>query len=296
MANLLKIQKRKYFGTDGIRGSISRETNPEFILKLGWAAGKVFGEEGIKAVVIGKDTRISGYMLETALQSGIIAAGMDVRLVGPMPTPAVSYLASSFKNQAGVVISASHNSYEDNGIKFFGDDGKKISDKLEERIEKKLSEEIVVVSAKKLGKAARISDASGRYIEFCKSCLQRNINFNQLKIVLDVANGAAYDVAPKVFKELGAEIIVLSNQPDGTNINKNCGSTDIKLLQKEVIKNKADFGIAFDGDGDRLIFVDENAIELNGDDILYVLARDKFENQITLGSKGIVGTIMTIKD
>ena len=295
MANLLKIQKRKYFGTDGIRGSISRETNPEFILKLGWAAGKVFEEEGIKAVVIGKDTRISGYMLETALQSGIIAAGMDVRLVGPMPTPAVSYLASSFKNQAGVVISASHNSYEDNGIKFFGDDGKKISDELEERIEKKLSEEIVVVSAKKLGKAERISDASGRYIEFCKSCLQRNINFNQLKIVLDVANGATYDVAPKVFKELGAETIVLSNQPDGTNINKNCGSTDIKLLQKEVIKNKADFGIAFDGDGDRLIFVDENAIELNGDDILYVLARDKFENQITLGSKGIVGTIMTNK-
>ena len=295
MANLLKIQKRKYFGTDGIRGSISRETNPEFILKLGWAAGKVFEEEGIKAVVIGKDTRISGYMLETALQSGIIAAGMDVRLVGPMPTPAVSYLASSFKNQAGVVISASHNSYEDNGIKFFGDDGKKISDELEERIEKKLSEEIVVVSAKKLGKAARISDASGRYIEFCKSCLKRNINFNKLKIVLDVANGATYDVAPKVFKELGAEIIVLSNQPDGTNINKNCGSTDIKLLQKEVIKNKADFGIAFDGDGDRLIFVDENAIELNGDDILYVLARDKFENQITLGSKGIVGTIMTNK-
>ena len=295
MANLLNIQKRKYFGTDGIRGSISRETNPEFILKLGWAAGKVFEEEGIKAIVIGKDTRISGYMLETALQSGIIAAGMDVRLVGPMPTPAVSYLASSFKNQAGVVISASHNSYEDNGIKFFGDDGKKISDELEERIEKKLSEEIVVVSAKKLGKAARISDASGRYIEFCKSCLKRNINFNKLKIVLDVANGATYDVAPKVFKELGAEIIVLSNQPDGTNINKNCGSTDIKLLQKEVIKNKADFGIAFDGDGDRLIFVDENAKELNGDDILYVLARDKFENQITLGSKGIVGTIMTNK-
>jgi len=295
LANLLNIQKRKYFGTDGIRGSISRETNPEFILKLGWAAGKVFEEEGIKAIVIGKDTRISGYMLETALQSGIIAAGMDVRLVGPMPTPAVSYLASSFKNQAGVVISASHNSYEDNGIKFFGDDGKKISDELEERIEKKLTEEIVVVSAKKLGKAARISDASGRYIEFCKSCLKRNINFNKLKIVLDVANGATYDVAPKVFKELGAEIIVLSNQPDGTNINKNCGSTDIKLLQKEVIKNKADFGIAFDGDGDRLIFVDENAKELNGDDILYVLARDKFENQITLGSKGIVGTIMTNK-
>ena len=210
MANLLKIYKRKHFGTDGIRGSISRETNPEFILKLGWAAGKVFKEEGIKALIIGKDTRISGYMLETALQSGIIAAGMDVRLVGPIPTPAISYLASSFKNQAGVVISASHNSYEDNGIKFFDDDGKKISNQLEERIEKKLNENMVVASAKQLGKAARISDASGRYIEFCKSSLKRNINFNNLKIVLDVANGAAYDVAPKVFKELGAEIIAVS--------------------------------------------------------------------------------------
>jgi phosphoglucosamine mutase len=295
LANLLKIHKRKHFGTDGIRGSISRETNPEFILKLGWAAGKVFKEEGIKALIIGKDTRISGYMLETALQSGIIAAGMDVRLVGPIPTPAISYLASSFKNQAGVVISASHNSYEDNGIKFFDDDGKKISNQLEERIEKKLNENMVVASAKQLGKAARISDASGRYIEFCKSSLKRNINFNNLKIVLDVANGAAYDVAPKVFKELGAEIIVLSDKPDGININKNCGSTDIKFLQKEVIRNKADFGIAFDGDGDRLIFVDENSIELNGDDILYVLARDKFQNQISLGPKGIVGTTMTNK-
>lgn len=295
MANLLKIQKRKLFGTDGIRGSISKETNPEFILKLGWAAGQVFKKEGIKAFIIGKDTRISGYMLETALQSGIIAAGIDVKLVGPMPTPAISYLASSFKNQAGIVISASHNSYEDNGIKFFGDDGKKISNKLEEKIENKMTENMIVSSAKNLGKAARISDASGRYIEFCKSALKRNINFNKLKIVLDVANGAAYDVAPKVFKELGAELVVLSDKPDGTNINKNCGSTDIKFLQKEVLKNEADFGIALDGDGDRLIFVDKNAKELNGDDILFVLARDKFENQITLGAKGVVGTIMTNK-
>ena len=295
MARLLKIRKRKHFGTDGIRGSISKETNPEFVLKLGWAAGKVFKEQGIKTLIIGKDTRISGYMLETALQSGIISAGVNVRLVGPMPTPAVSYLASSFKNQAGVVISASHNSYEDNGIKFFGDDGKKISNDLEEKIEKKLIEELDVSEAKNLGKAARLTDASGRYIEFCKSSLKRNINFNKLKIVLDVANGATYDVAPKVFKELGAEIIVLFDTPDGTNINKDCGSTNIKFLQKEVIKNKADFGIAFDGDGDRLIIVDKNAKELNGDDILFVLARDKFENQITLGSKGIVGTIMTNK-
>ena len=295
LVRLLKIRKRKHFGTDGIRGSISKETNPEFVLKLGWAAGKVFKEQGIKALIIGKDTRISGYMLETALQSGIISAGVDVRLVGPMPTPAVSYLASSFKNQAGVVISASHNSYEDNGIKFFGDDGKKISNDLEEKIEKKLTEELDVSEAKNLGKAARLSDASGRYIEFCKNSLKRNINFNKLKIVLDVANGATYDVAPKVFKELGADIIVLSNTPDGTNINKDCGSTNIKFLQKEVLKNKADFGIAFDGDGDRLIIVDKKAKELNGDDILFVLARDQFENQITLGSKGIVGTIMTNK-
>ena len=295
MARLLKIRKRKHFGTDGIRGSISKETNPEFILKLGWAAGKVFKEQGIKALIIGKDTRISGYMLETALQSGIISAGVDVMLVGPMPTPAVSYLASSFKNQAGVVISASHNSYEDNGIKFFGDDGKKISNDLEEKIEKKLTEELDVSEAKNLGKAARLTDASGRYIEFCKSCLKRNINFNKLKIILDVANGATYDIAPKVFKELGAEIIVLSDSPDGININKDCGSTNIKFLQKEVLKNKADFGIAFDGDGDRLIIVDKNAKELNGDDILFVLARDKFENQITLDSKGVVGTIMTNK-
>ena len=212
-----------------------------------------------------------------------------------MPTPAISYLASSFKNQAGVVISASHNSYEDNGIKFFGDDGKKISNDLEEKIENKLSEEIEVSEAKNLGKAARLTDASGRYIEFCKSCLKRNINFNKLKIILDVANGATYDIAPKVFKELGAEIIVLSDSPDGININKDCGSTNIKFLQKEVLKNKADFGIAFDGDGDRLIIVDKNAKELNGDDILFVLARDKFENQITLDSKGVVGTIMTNK-
>jgi len=295
LARLLKMRKRKHFGTDGIRGSISKETNPEFILKLGWAAGKVFKEQGIKAFIIGKDTRISGYMLETALQSGIIAAGVDVRLVGPMPTPAISYLASSFKNQAGVVISASHNSYEDNGIKFFGDDGKKISNVLEEKIENKLSEEIEVSEAKNLGKAARLTDASGRYIEFCKSCLKRNINFNKLKIILDVANGATYDIAPKVFKELGAEIVVLSDSPDGININKDCGSTNIKFLQKEVLKNKADFGIAFDGDGDRLIIVDKNAKELNGDDILFVLARDKFENQITLDSKGVVGTIMTNK-
>ncbi len=295
MDNLLNIAKRRYFGTDGIRGSISKETNPEFILKLGWAAGTVFKEEGIESIIIGKDTRISGYMLETALQAGIIASGVNVRLVGPMPTPAISYLANSFKKEAGVVISASHNSYEDNGIKFFNDNGKKISDSLEERIEKKLAEEMTVVEAKDLGKAARISDANGRYIEFCKSCLKRDVNFSSLKIVLDVANGAAYDVAPKVFKELGADLIVIADKPNGMNINKDCGSTNIELLKNEVKKNAADFGLALDGDGDRLIFVDENSEILDGDEILYVLARDKFENQITLGPKGIVGTTMTNK-
>lgn len=295
MVSLLKINKRKYFGTDGIRGSISKETNPEFILKLGWAAGSIFKEEGIHTLIIGKDTRISGYMLETALQAGIIAAGVNVRLVGPMPTPAISYLANSFKKQAGVVISASHNSYEDNGIKFFGDDGKKISDLLEQKIEKKLAEEMTVVDAKSLGKAERISDANGRYIEFCKSSLKRDINFSSLKIVLDVANGAAYDVAPKVFRELGAELIVIADKPDGLNINKDCGSTNIEFLKNEVKKHSADYGLALDGDGDRLIFVDENSEEIDGDEVLFILARDKFENQITLGSKGIVGTTMTNK-
>ena len=295
MVSLLKINKRKYFGTDGIRGSISKETNPEFILKLGWAAGSVFKEEGIHTLIIGKDTRISGYMLETALQAGIIAAGVNVRLVGPMPTPAISYLANSFKKQAGVVISASHNSYEDNGIKFFGDDGKKISDLLEQKIEKKLDEEMTVVDAKSLGKAERISDANGRYIEFCKSSLKRDINFSSLKIVLDVANGAAYDVAPKVFRELGAELIVIADKPDGLNINEDCGSTNIEFLKNEVKKHSADYGLALDGDGDRLIFVDENSEEIDGDEVLFILARDKFENQITLGSKGVVGTTMTNK-
>jgi len=295
LVSLLKINKRKYFGTDGIRGSISKETNPEFILKLGWAAGSIFKEEGIHTLIIGKDTRISGYMLETALQAGIIAAGVNVRLVGPMPTPAISYLANSFKKQAGVVISASHNSYEDNGIKFFGDDGKKISDLLEQKIEKKLAEEMTVVDAKSLGKAERISDANGRYIEFCKSSLKRDINFSSLKIVLDVANGAAYDVAPKVFRELGAELIVIADKPDGLNINKDCGSTNIEFLKNEVKKHSADYGLALDGDGDRLIFVDENSEEIDGDEVLFILARDKFENQITLGSKGVVGTTMTNK-
>ena len=294
MAKIINA-KKKFFGTDGIRGPISSKTSPDFILKLGWAAGEVFKDQGISSFIIGKDTRISGYMLEAALQAGIISSGLNVRLVGPLPTPAISYLVSTFKSQAGIVISASHNSYEDNGIKFFDDKGQKISDELELLIEKKISEPIKVVEPENLGKAARLSDASGRYIEYCKNSLSKEISLNNLKIVIDTANGAAYDVAPKVFRELGAEVVAISDDPNGLNINQNCGSTDLNVLKKAVLDNNADFGIAFDGDGDRLIIVDSEAKALDGDDILFLLAKFKFENQIVLGSKGVVGTDMTNK-
>lgn len=294
MAKIINA-KKKFFGTDGIRGPISSKTSPDFILKLGWAAGEVFKDLGIKTFIIGKDTRISGYMLEAALQAGIISSGLNVRLVGPLPTPAISYLVSTFKSQAGIVISASHNSYEDNGIKFFDDKGQKISDEIELLIEQKISEEITVVEPERLGKAARLNDASGRYIEYCKNSLSQQISFAGLKLVLDTANGAAYDVAPKVFRELGAEVVAISNNPDGLNINKNCGSTDLNFLKKAVLDSSADFGIAFDGDGDRLIIVDSDAKALDGDDILFLLAKFKFQNQIVLGSKGVVGTDMTNK-
>ena len=294
MAKIINA-KKKFFGTDGIRGPISSKTSPDFILKLGWAAGEVFKDQGISSFIIGKDTRISGYMLEAALQAGIISSGLNVRLVGPLPTPAISYLVSTFKSQAGIVISASHNSYEDNGIKFFDDKGQKISDEIELLIEQKISEPIKVVEPENLGKAARLSDASGRYIEYCKNSLSKEISLNNLKIVIDTANGAAYDVAPKVFRELGAEVVAISDDPNGLNINQNCGSTDLNVLKKAVLDNNADFGIAFDGDGDRLIIVDSEAKALDGDDILFLLAKFKFENQIVLGSKGVVGTDMTNK-
>ena len=294
MAKIINA-KKKFFGTDGIRGPISSKTSPDFILKLGWAAGEVFKDQGISSFIIGKDTRISGYMLEAALQAGIISSGLNVRLVGPLPTPAISYLVSTFKSQAGIVISASHNSYEDNGIKFFDDKGQKISDELELLIEQKISEPIKVVDPENLGKAARLSDASGRYIEYCKNSLSKEISLNNIKIVIDTANGAAYDVAPKVFRELGAEVVAISDDPNGLNINQNCGSTDLNVLKKAVLDNNADFGIAFDGDGDRLIIVDSEAKALDGDDILFLLAKFKFENQIVLGSKGVVGTDMTNK-
>ena len=291
----MRDRKLIFFGTDGVRGSIDNEVNPESVLKLGHAAGRHFKKRGINTVVIGKDTRISGYMLESALQAGIISSGVNVRLVGPMPTPAISYLVSTFKGHAGVVISASHNSFEDNGIKFFDENGEKLSLENEREIEKFAEETYEFVHPENLGKAARISDAKGRYIEFCKNTLSEDISFSGLSLVIDSANGAAYEVAPKVFKELGAEVYSIADSPDGLNINKDCGSTNIDFLKDEVLNKNADFGIALDGDGDRLIIIDSNGRELDGDDILYVIAKNKFESKIHLGVKGVVGTLMTNK-
>ena len=291
----MRDRKLIFFGTDGVRGSIDNEVNPESVLKLGHAAGRHFKKRGINTLVIGKDTRISGYMLESALQAGIISSGVNVRLVGPMPTPAISYLVSTFKGHAGVVISASHNSFEDNGIKFFDENGEKLSIENEREIEKFAEEAYEFVHPENLGKAARISDAKGRYIEFCKNTLSEDISFSGLTLVIDSANGAAYEVAPKVFKELGAEVYSIADSPDGLNINKDCGSTNINFLKDEVLSKNADFGIALDGDGDRLIIIDSNGRELDGDDILYVIAKNKFESKIHLGVKGVVGTLMTNK-
>ena len=291
----MRDRKLIFFGTDGVRGSIDNEVNPESVLKLGHAAGRHFKKRGINTLVIGKDTRISGYMLESALQAGIISSGVNVRLVGPMPTPAISYLVSTFKGHAGVVISASHNSFEDNGIKFFDEKGEKLSIENEREIEKFAEEAYEFVHPENLGKAARISDAKGRYIEFCKNTLSEDISFSGLSLVIDSANGAAYEVAPKVFKELGAEVYSIADSPDGLNINKDCGSTNIDFLKDEVLNTNADFGIALDGDGDRLIIIDSNGRELDGDDILYVIAKNKFESKIHLGVKGVVGTLMTNK-
>ena len=291
----MRDRKLIFFGTDGVRGSIDNEVNPESVLKLGHAAGRHFKKRGINTLVIGKDTRISGYMLESALQAGIISSGVNVRLVGPMPTPAISYLVSTFKGHAGVVISASHNSFEDNGIKFFDENGEKLSIENEREIEKFAEEAYEFVHPENLGKAARISDAKGRYIEFCKNTLSEDISFSNLTLVIDSANGAAYEVAPKVFKELGAEVYSIADSPDGLNINKDCGSTNIDFLKKEVSIKKADFGIALDGDGDRLIIIDSSGRELDGDDILYIIAKNKFESKIHLGVKGVVGTLMTNK-
>jgi phosphoglucosamine mutase len=283
---------RKYFGTDGIRGLVGEfPITPDFMLKLGWAAGCVLMDRfsGPNMILIGKDTRISGYMFESALQAGLINAGVDVGLLGPMPTPGVAYLTRTFQAQAGIVISASHNSYVDNGIKFFSGNGTKLPDDIELLIEEQL--EKPMVTAERLGKARRITDASGRYIEFCKGTMPWGFNLQGLQIVLDCAHGATYNIAPSVFTELGAKVVPLFVEPNGTNINRSCGSTKPEALQEHVVEVGADLGIAFDGDGDRVIFVDHKGELVDGDELLYIVAAH--QQQYGGGCEGVAGTLMS---
>ncbi|WP_434986144.1 phosphoglucosamine mutase [Vreelandella zhaodongensis] len=286
---------RQYFGTDGVRGRVGEfPMTPSFAMKLGWAAGKVLGAEGIKEVLIGKDTRASGYMLESALESGFSAAGVNVALVGPLPTPGVAYLTSTFRADAGVVISASHNPFYDNGIKIFGQGGYKLTDAQEQEIEAKLQIALEggmeCVSSEALGKARRVDDAAGRYIEYCKAVLPSTLSLGGLKIVVDSANGAGYKVAPAVYKELGAEVVSIHDQPNGTNINADCGATSMRNLCAAVIEHEADLGIALDGDADRLMMVDHTGMIVDGDELLFLLAKDAKSAGYT---GGIVGTQMS---
>ena len=285
---------RRYFGTDGIRGRVGETPiTPEFVLKLGWAAGRVLSGNGgeHKKILIGKDTRVSGYLLESALEAGLSAAGIDVRLLGPMPTPAIAYLTRSARARAGIVISASHNPFEDNGIKFFSSEGTKLPDDVEHAIEAAMDEPMATVAAEQLGKAKRYVDAPGRYVEFCKSTFPNKRSLEGLRIVVDCANGAAYQVGPLVFSELGAQVIPLATDPDGFNINHECGSTHPKLLQKTVVEAGADLGIALDGDGDRVIMVDHKGQVIDGDQLLYIIAMQRMADQSLNG--GIVGTLMS---
>ena len=285
---------RRYFGTDGIRGCVGEEPiTPETVLKLGWAAGRVLGQGASDhaKILVGKDTRVSGYLLESALEAGLSAAGVDIRLLGPMPTPAIAYLTRTARARAGIVISASHNPFQDNGIKFFSSDGSKLPDEVEFAIERAMGEPLRTVAPDKLGKAKRYEDAGGRYIEFCKSTFPHRLSLEGLKIVVDCANGAAYHVAPLVFSELGADVIAIANEPDGFNINKDCGSTHPALLQKTVLALGADVGIALDGDGDRVILVDSRGEVVDGDQILYVTAMSRHSAGRLRG--GVVGTLMT---
>ena len=282
---------RKYFGTDGIRGHVGQfPITPDFMLKLGWAAGTAFRKKGSCKILIGKDTRISGYMFESALEAGLSAAGADVMLLGPMPTPAIAYLTRTFHADAGIVISASHNPHYDNGIKFFSGQGTKLPDDIEAMIEALLDQPMTVVDSAQLGKVSRINDAAGRYIEFCKSSVPAGTDFAGLKIVVDCAHGAAYKVAPSVFRELGAHVIVLSAQPNGLNINDGCGSTHLEPLQAAVVAHQADLGIAFDGDADRVLMVDRHGAVVDGDDLLFLIARDLHQRGKLHG--GVVGTLM----
>ncbi len=283
---------RRYFGTDGIRGEVGKgPITPDFILKLGWAAGRVLSPGGGGLVVIGKDTRISGYMFESALQAGLSAAGVDVRLLGPLPTPGVAYLTRTLRARAGIVISASHNAFSDNGIKFFSADGYKFSDEVELAIEAELEKTIDTVSSEHLGKAERVEDARGRYIEYCKSVVPNSLSLEGMKIVVDCANGATYHTGPEVFTELGAEVITIAAQPDGLNINHDCGSTHPGNLKTRVIESGADLGIAFDGDGDRVLMVDHQGDLVDGDELLFVIANSRLQAGDVV--TGVVGTKMT---
>lgn len=283
---------KKYFGTDGIRGRVGEyPITPDFMLKLGWAAGMAFRRMGACKVLVGKDTRISGYMFESALEAGLTSAGADVMLLGPMPTPAIAYLTRTFHAEAGIVISASHNPHDDNGIKFFSGKGTKLPDEVELMIEELLDTPMTVVESSKIGKVSRINDASGRYIEFCKSSVPTGTSFAGLKIVIDCAHGATYKVAPSVFRELGANVVVLSAHPNGLNINENCGSTHMEPLQAAVLAEQADLGIAFDGDGDRVQMVDHTGAVVDGDELLFIIARDLQERGKLQG--GVVGTLMS---
>ena len=286
------MANRKYFGTDGVRGKVGTyPITPDFALKLGWAAGKVLASQGSRTVLIGKDTRISGYMLESALEAGLAAAGLTAAFTGPMPTPAVAYLTRTFRLEAGIVISASHNPYYDNGIKFFSSQGTKLPDDIEEAIEAMLDQPMDCVESADLGKASRISDAAGRYIEFCKSTFPAHLGLDSYKIVVDCANGATYHIAPNVLRELGAEVIEIGTDPNGININEKCGATDVKALQEKVLETKADVGLAYDGDGDRIMMVDHLGNKVDGDQILFIIAREALRSGQLKG--GVVGTLMS---
>ena len=283
---------RKYFGTDGIRGRVGQfPVTPDFVQKLGWAAGHVLRRQGNNRVLIGKDTRISGYMFESALEAGLSAAGVGVDLSGPIPTPAIAYLTRTYGASAGIVLSASHNPYYDNGIKFFCGEGLKLPDDVELQIEAMLEEPFSCVPCHQLGKVRHIHDAGGRYIEFCKSTVQPRLNLRGLKIVVDASNGACYKVGPAVFAELGADVISTGIEPNGTNINDGVGSTCIDHLQQQVLEHRAELGIAFDGDGDRLIMVDDTGAELDGDELLFIMACSLQDRGLLQG--GVVGTVMS---
>ncbi|HHG0403800.1 TPA: phosphoglucosamine mutase [Haemophilus influenzae] len=286
------MANRKYFGTDGVRGKVgSYPITPDFALKLGWAAGKVLASQGSKMVLIGKDTRISGYMLESALEAGLATAGLSAAFTGPMPTPAIAYLTRTFRAEAGIVISASHNPYYDNGIKFFSAKGTKLPDEIEEAIEAMLEQPMDCVESAELGKASRINDAAGRYIEFCKGTFPAHLGLEGYKIMVDCANGATYHIAPNVLRELGAEVIEIGTDPNGLNINEKCGATDVTALQAKVVEMKADVGLAYDGDGDRIMMVDHLGNKVDGDQILFIIAREALRSGQLKG--GVVGTLMS---